>query len=305
MRGPECKRVISVLEHYGFLPDYVFAREDINIKVNCPFHGESEASCSISLGEGIFYCFGCGKSGDLIDLIAKVEGINRLQAMIRVHRINNDPDFLCGKNPGKYFEDTFYVDKKLLLERAETFFESLPLIFWGNIKNNYMYNRGFVSQILDRFKVKINQSSSHPIIIPLYEEGIFKGYVLRRYDNEEPKYLYNRGFDKKNVIIGELFYTPLLVVEGVLDLMKAVQNGHRNTCALLGWSPSKYQLKKISQSTNCIISGLDNDSSGIKGHNILKNNFGEKVIRFPYKKNENDICDLDKEEFIKRMHNIV
>ena len=46
----------------------------------CPFHKESDASFTVSPDKGIFYCFGCHATGDVIAFIAKVENIGPLEA---------------------------------------------------------------------------------------------------------------------------------------------------------------------------------------------------------------------------------
>lgn len=42
----------------------------------CPFHQETKPSFSISPDKGLFYCFGCQASGDLIDFYAQINGLN-------------------------------------------------------------------------------------------------------------------------------------------------------------------------------------------------------------------------------------
>jgi len=46
----------------------------------CPFHSETDASFTVSPDKGIFYCFGCHTSGDVVGFIAKKENLNQLEA---------------------------------------------------------------------------------------------------------------------------------------------------------------------------------------------------------------------------------
>ena len=46
--------------------------------VCCPFH--ADCTPSMKLNEDYFYCFGCGASGDVIDLAARLFGLTSLQA---------------------------------------------------------------------------------------------------------------------------------------------------------------------------------------------------------------------------------
>lgn len=46
--------------------------------VCCPFH--NDRTPSMKLNEDYFYCFGCGATGDVIDLVAKLFNLTSLQA---------------------------------------------------------------------------------------------------------------------------------------------------------------------------------------------------------------------------------
>src|ERR671922_2872905 len=42
----------------------------------CPFHEEKTPSFSVNPVEKLFYCFGCGKGGDLITFVRETEGLD-------------------------------------------------------------------------------------------------------------------------------------------------------------------------------------------------------------------------------------
>ena len=42
----------------------------------CPFHGEKSPSFSVNAEKGVYYCFGCQVSGDAIDFVREVEGLD-------------------------------------------------------------------------------------------------------------------------------------------------------------------------------------------------------------------------------------
>ncbi len=69
---------------YGMEPD----RRDM---VCCPFHSDSHPS--MKLNDTYYYCFGCGVNGDVIDLTAKLFGLNPRQAAEKLaHDFGLDPD---------------------------------------------------------------------------------------------------------------------------------------------------------------------------------------------------------------------
>ena len=50
----------------------------------CPFHTEKSPSFSISPEKGVFYCFGCQKSGDAITFIRELEHLDFVEAVERL-----------------------------------------------------------------------------------------------------------------------------------------------------------------------------------------------------------------------------
>ena len=49
-----------------------------NRMVCCPFHNDRHPS--MKLNERYFYCFGCGATGDVIDLVARLFGLSNYKA---------------------------------------------------------------------------------------------------------------------------------------------------------------------------------------------------------------------------------
>jgi CHC2 zinc finger len=50
----------------------------------CPFHADKTPSLSVNEERGVFYCFGCGESGDVYDFTMKVENIGFREAKTRL-----------------------------------------------------------------------------------------------------------------------------------------------------------------------------------------------------------------------------
>jgi hypothetical protein len=42
----------------------------------CPFHSDKNPSFSVNEDKGVFHCFGCGESGDVVDFIMKLDGLS-------------------------------------------------------------------------------------------------------------------------------------------------------------------------------------------------------------------------------------
>ena len=59
----------------------------------CPFHNEKSPSFSVSPGKQMFYCFGCGATGDVIDLVARLFNLSSYDAAKKLaYDFGIDPD---------------------------------------------------------------------------------------------------------------------------------------------------------------------------------------------------------------------
>lgn len=79
--------------------DDVLARADIHAIINprvplikqgnefaalCPFHDERSPSFTVTPGKNLFYCFGCGATGNAVDFVMKYDGLTFPEALDRV-----------------------------------------------------------------------------------------------------------------------------------------------------------------------------------------------------------------------------
>jgi DNA primase len=53
----------------------------------CPFHPDRRPSCSIHLERKVFYCFGCGAKGSVLDFVARIENVSIHEAAECVEQI--------------------------------------------------------------------------------------------------------------------------------------------------------------------------------------------------------------------------
>lgn len=58
-------------------------------KCVCPFHKEKTASLSISENKQIWKCFGCGKGGDVINLVEELLKVNAYEASEQINNALN------------------------------------------------------------------------------------------------------------------------------------------------------------------------------------------------------------------------
>lgn len=267
-------------------------------KVCCFFHQDPKPSLQINLLTGSFYCYGCGKTGDIYKFIQLIEKCNRFASIKIYNKIVNTKDNI-NYNYVKEIKIVNDVDARL---EAKRYFYSLNKTNWGYISNHYMLNRGIKKKVLLDYDVRINNSSNYPIIIPIIDNTRFKGYVCRtdKKDIEQDrKYLYNKGFKKNKCVVGKYTKDFVIVTEGILDQMRMISlldsKIITEVVSIFGWCISSEQVKKLKRKgIKYIINGLDNDVSGRQGYKYLKKYFNVIDMKLPdYIKDLGDLNLID------------
>ncbi|NBV40469.1 DNA primase [bacterium] len=83
------------------------------LKGTCPFHNEKTGSFTVSPDRGIFYCFGCHVTGDVIAFIAQIEHIGQFEAakhLIERYNLSIPLDELKQQNPQAQEQKSNYFD---------------------------------------------------------------------------------------------------------------------------------------------------------------------------------------------------
>ena len=119
----------------------------------CPFHGEVTPSFNIDPERKVYYCFGCGKGGSLINFIMEIEKLQFPEAV----------EFIAKKNgfrleydeSGKY--EKANDDKKAILElyaKIVSLFHSVLVSYpEGADALKYLKNRGITIETIEKFQL--------------------------------------------------------------------------------------------------------------------------------------------------------
>lgn len=117
-----------------------------NFKACCPFHNEKTPSFFISPDRGTFYCFGCGKKGDIFSFVESFEGIDFVSALK-----------LLADKSGVTLSNTKFADRSekekgfKILDSATAFFEKEIL---GNDEaKKYLLGRGVTEDTIKKWRI--------------------------------------------------------------------------------------------------------------------------------------------------------
>ena len=279
------------LKYYGlYEPEEVY-------KKMCPFHGDINASLQINSDKNYFYCHGCGASGGAAELVQNFnKNQSPLECLFELSQIT--------KGRVATVREVKEETKKSTILPAKDYYFNLPKTNWFKLCDTddietkaYLKMRGFRTKFLNECGCRANFNNAYPLIFPIYENKMFKGWVCRTTDpevEEHRKYLYNKGFRKKNTLGGTITKgEPLLIVEGYIDMLMAKQSGIKNVVCLFGWKATPRQIEKIrKREIPIIVLGLDKDKCGVKGNALLKREF-KNTVELNYR-NDKDFGDVVK-----------
>ena len=310
-RSTSLNQFIAALKHYNIY------QEDEQYKIICPFHGDKNPSLQINKQTGFFYCYGCGLSGGAFELVKNYEpSLSPIEIYKKLHSfVKEGKGDIGGRDVYTYTNLHYthsFVDSKVKyregIKLAKDFYFNLPETNWYKLPEEaipilrYMKHRGFTTSTLKKFGAKFTYNKNYPIVFPMYDNGIFRGYVMRTDDptvEDQRKYMYNREFRRRITLPGDYKNSTVILVEGFLDMLKAKQYGIKYVAAVLGWKLTSEQFGKLKRcGVKTIICALDNDECGIRGYKYLKricsvNHISVKRIRYP--KSMKDMGDLNKE----------
>lgn len=91
--GDAKERIVEIIDKYVPL-----TKRGAEYVACCPFHDEKSPSFTVNEKKLMYYCFGCGASGDTMDFVQKYEGLTFREAVLR---INGKLDTESGNAPVK------------------------------------------------------------------------------------------------------------------------------------------------------------------------------------------------------------
>jgi len=324
--------ILDIVRRY--VDDRLRKSGDSNIQCRCPFHKggqETKPSFSVNVEMGLFHCFTCHESGTIPTMLTLLglppETVDRETKHIRQSIRENLESMKIRRLSEQHTRDPF---------RAHTVISEAILsgYRWCPMQ---LVNDGFQWEWLQYLQVGVdrkNQRITYPVR-DIY--GNLAGFVGgRTMSGQYPKYKVYRGRWKDlsdNVIPSDygpwfeedypsyefrnhdylwhydrvyprlLFgkeAQPLIIVEGFKACIWLLQNGFRNTIALMGSSLSQKQLQLLLRVNAEILLFLDNNEAGQEGTYKIGEKLQQavpmvRVVKYPQGVNEE--CQPDNLEY--------
>jgi len=123
----------------------------------CPFHEEKTPSFSVNPAEKLYYCFGCGKGGDVISFVRETEGLDFVGAVEWLADRFRVPIEVEEASPRVDAERRRRERLYAVLEQTTTYFERL---LWegdaGASVREYLAGRGLGEEIAKEFRLGLS-----------------------------------------------------------------------------------------------------------------------------------------------------
>lgn len=314
----ELKEKAPIIEYVDkYYPDKIrfVERTNTHCKAFCLWHQDTDSPSLVFFANGTYKCFGCGKHGDVITLVQKLENLDFQNACKVIGDNVGYEVILTPPNPyHEYYKDTM---------------DNHSRRYWYNFqmsnraKEYMMQDRGLTKETLNLFRIGLTDANeylfrkdigniSDRISFPILENKVHNpkciGMGYRTLTGDKPKYVNDNNqegrpnqdpnisgvFVKGNVLYGyPMAYKPtkekgfIVLTEGYVDVLSMHQAGITNVVSAMGTSVTETQVQLIKGITNNVVLLLDSDKAGI--------NAMLKILPMLFKYNLNVmICTLEK-----------
>ncbi|MCS7205253.1 MAG: DNA primase [Leptospiraceae bacterium] len=264
----------------------------------CPFHREKTPSFTITPEKGIFYCFGCGKGGNLITFVMEKEQVSFKEAL----------QILCEYAGIPFTEKEITQENQSikLMEKVSFEYHKFLLSEEGKPYRDYLHQRGILDSTITKFQLGAAPNTSQFLLHLFPEEtqgllslGLIKknewnqfydffrnrvifpisnttnqvvGFGGRVIDDSKPKYLNSPEsaiFHKGSTLFGLSFAiesikrrNEVLITEGYLDVLGLHQVDLENVVAPLGTAFTENHKRLLHRYTKNVVIMMDGDVSG-------------------------------------------
>lgn len=259
-------------------------------------------------------CFSCDQSGDVLDLIGFIEGIDDFSTQLKIaSELFNIPlDSYYPNNPP---HPSLNMKGKKMLENEKQDFMKFYEEANENIhKTDYAHKRGLSDNLIKRFKIGYVEDWRHPsssenvsrsprLIIPITKSS----YFARDTRMDIPEF--QKKYEKMKVGGSNIFNAnalkkqsnqPIFVVEGEIDALSIMEVGGI-AIGLGGTSNTDLLLKGLEKNNykKPLLISMDNDSAGKKCQEKLIQSLKKKGISYSIVKLTRGECKDANEMLIK------
>jgi DNA primase len=269
----------------------------------CPWHEDKEPSLSVDREKGLYHCFGCGESGDVVALVERLKGVGFKDAMrylkAQSGKLSSQPHPGTAERrmPNPSAARRSAVDAALLLDEVVSRYTDALMV--NKEARAYLSTRGLDDgHLVTTFKIGYcagdlssalsgsqketlnaigiikatgGEHFAHCIVVPLFDEsGHVAGFYGRRIlTNSGPAHLYLPGPHKGlfNRAAARAYNEELILTESVIDALSLIKLGFQNVIPCYGVNGFTTEHVKLlrDERVKTVTIGFDADEAGKRG----------------------------------------
>lgn len=124
---------------------------------HCPFHEDKTPSFSVNDQKQIFYCFSCGRGGNVFSFLREIEGLTYPEAIIKTAELINyplDQSLVTQVANQQNYEDSATGKLYSINDMAKSFYHHILMNTQiGKPALEYLLNRGMTKETIEEFKI--------------------------------------------------------------------------------------------------------------------------------------------------------
>lgn len=256
--------------------------------VFCPFHSNHRTPAGeINKYTGLFFCFSCGKTADLIELVMHFSNRTYFESVRFIKNKEVETDIISEVN-------SKLVDKEEWIEFDMSIVQRLhEQALTSERAKEYFIKRKITKDSVIKFKLGYSENQDM-ISIPVYShEGLCVGFVARSIEGKDFK---NTTKLPKSKLLFNLnrvkTASKVYVVESSFDAIRLDQVGFP-AVATLGANVSSKQIDLLQRYFSDIIIIADNDEAGGNMKEKIVEKLDGNVTVINLDKKYKDIGDMD------------
>jgi DNA primase len=264
---------------------------DADFIIFCPFHNNHRTPAGeVQKNSGMFFCFSCQKSADLIELVMHTSGRSYFEAARFIKSKEKQSNLAIDIDRALVEEEKYKPFDELIIKRLHN-----NLVASERPKNYFSYRKIYPPSFS---KFSLGYSDKQDMVtVPVHSpEGIPLGFVGRSVEGKDfkntpglpkSKTLFNLHRVKKS--------DRVYVVESSFDAIRLDQLG-MPAVATLGANVSSKQIELLQKYFNNIIVIADNDEAGGNMKDRIIEKLGSRVSIVKLNKQYKDIGDMTDNE---------
>jgi DNA primase len=232
----------------------------------CPLHSDHQPSFLLDASKGLFYCYGCGRGGDVIRFVELYHQVKFPQALAVLHHWSGSPSVLrvavdfYHTQLHRHGEALEYLCQRGI--RSPEVIEHMHIGYAsGGCLRRYLVGAGYPLPSFQQAGL-VNaagyDSFTRRVVFPL--EGNLYG---RSISAAAPPHRFLPGA-KGGLYMWEQArrYTEVILVEGLFDYAVLYQAGFHNLTCSMGTQLNTHQFQQLSSGSRTVYLVFDADTNG-------------------------------------------